>query len=505
MPRPARGRATPARSAPAAFRPGRRHARKFDLDARSGLHLPIPTRIVSNEEFVPPPQTREQAAVDHRLRVLAAREARRLGISRREFLASSGGMAAAFLAMNAVFGPYFDVLAAETTEPAATAERWPKVPFIFDVQTHHVAAGRTPTFPPLLLYRPFGGKMGNPALLDQEAAWPDLYLANYVKEVFLDSDTTLAVLSGLPSRDEAQNVLPPAKMIESRTAINGLADSRRLIAHGLFSPDLGAQDLEAMHQQVEQLKIEAWKGYPGQPLAENGRGWWMDDEQVAYPAYEFSRRVGIRTICVHKGLPLPEWDEEHSSPRDVPKAAADFPDLNFLIYHAGFKSMAAARPALEDDFQKVTDVPWISDLCRMRDANPKLTNVYMELGTTFGMLVITAPRLCAYVLGQMLESFGEDHILWGTDSIWWGSPQWQIAAFRRFQIPDDLRARCGFPALTDAAKEKILGLNAARVYGVDVKAVLKALPSDAVSKLKAAYGALGPSPSHTQYGWVATG
>jgi hypothetical protein len=121
------------------------------------------------------------------------------------------------------------------------------------------------------------------------------------------------------------------------------------------------------------------------------------------------------------------------------------------------------------------------------------------------MLVITAPRLCAYVLGQMLESFGEDHILWGTDSIWWGSPQWQIAAFRRFQIPDDLRARCGFPALTDAAKEKILGLNAARVYGVDVKAVLKALPSDAVSKLKAAYGALGPSPSHTQYGWVATG
>jgi len=414
-------------------------------------------------------------------------------------------MAAGFMALNSVFGPFFDVLAAEVTEAAAGAERWPKVPFIFDVQTHHVAAGRTPSFPPLLLYRQFGGKIGNPALVDREPAWPDLYLANYVKEVFLDSDTTLAVISGLPTRDEAENVLPPAKMIESRTAINGLAASRRLIAHGLFSPDLGAADLESMHRQVEELGIEAWKGYPGQPLAKNGRGWWMDDEKVAYPAYEFSRRVGIRTICVHKGLPLPEWDEEHSSPRDVPKAAADFPDLNFLIYHAAFKSVAAARPALADDFQQVTDVPWVSDLCRMREANSKLTNVYMELGTTFGMLAITEPRLCAYVLGLMLKAFGEDHILWGTDSIWWGSPQWQIEAFRRFQIPESLRARFGFPALTDAAKEKILGLNAARIYGVDVKAVLKGLPADAVSKLKAEYGALGPTPSHTQYGWVATG
>jgi len=493
------------RSAPAPFRPDRRFARKFALDAEAGLHLPIPTRIVSNEEFVPPPQTRAQVAVEHRLTELADREAARLGMTRRAFLASGGGMAAAFLAMNAVFGPFFDVHAAETTEPAARAERWPKPDFIFDVQTHHVAAGRTPSFPPLLRYRPFGGKMGNPALLEREAAWPDLYLANYVKEVFLDSDTSLAVISGLPARDEAQNVLPPAKMIESRTAINGLADSRRLIAHGLFSPDLGAADLESMHQQVEQLKIEAWKGYPGQPLAENGRGWWMDDEQVAYPAYEFSRRVGIRTICVHKGLPLPEWDEEHSSPRDVPKAAADFPDLNFLIYHSGFKSVAAAAPAVADDFKTVSDVPWVSDLCAMRRANPKLTNVYMELGTTFGMLVITQPRLCAYVLGMMLEAFGPDHILWGTDSIWWGSPQWQIEAFRRFQIPDDLRTRFGFPSLTAETRAKILGLNAARVYGIDVAAVRKALPADAVSKLKQEYGELGPSPSHTQYGWVDRG
>ena len=140
-----------------------------------------------------------------------------------------------------------------------------------------------------------------------------------------------------------------------------------------------------MQRQVELLKIEAWKGYPGQPLAPDGRGWWMDDEKVAYPAYEYSRRVGIKTICVHKGLPLPIWDMEHSSPRDVPKAAADFPDMNFLIYHAAFRGMGAAGRGA-DDFKTTTEHPVDLGPVRGAQENPKMTNVYMELGTTFGMV-----------------------------------------------------------------------------------------------------------------------
>jgi predicted TIM-barrel fold metal-dependent hydrolase len=260
--------------------------------------------------------------------------------------------------------------------------------------------------------------------------------------------------------------------------------------------------MEAMHSQVERLGIDAWKGYPGQPLADGSDGWWMDDEKVAYPAYEYSRKIGIRTVAVHKGLPLPEWDLDHSSPRDVPKAAADFPDINFLIYHAAFQGPAAAAEAVEDGFRTKRSVPWISDLCEARKRNPKMTNVYMDLGTTFGMLVVTEPLLCAYVLGLMLDAFGEDHVLWGTDSIWWGSPQWQIEAFRRLQMPEDLQKRFGFKALTPAVKEKILGLNAARVYGVDPKAVMSALPGDAVTKLKERYRAEGGRPSNAQYGWV---
>ena len=477
--------------------------RKCDYDAIRDTFLPIPTQIVSNEEFVPIPQTAEQRRVEAKINAIADQAAKKLGVTRRRFLASSGGMAAAFLAMNAVFGcRSFDVDPSEVMEPKATAEKFPEKEFIFDIQTHHVAAGRVIEMPPLLRYRDFGARMGNPDLKDRTHTWDDLYLANYVKEIFLDSDTVVAVITGLPSKDDAQNVLPAADMVETRAQVNGLADSRRLIAHGLFSPDLGTANMEEMQRQVELLKIEAWKGYPGQPLAPDGRGWWMDDEQVAYPAYEYSRRVGIKTICVHKGLPLPVWDLEHSSPRDVPKAALDFPDLNFLIYHAAFRSIQDLLKAAEDDFKTTTYVPWISDLCEARKKNPKMTNVYMELGTTFGMVAVTAPRAAAYIVGMMIDAFGDDHVLWGTDSIWWGSPQWQIEAFRRLQMPEEYTERFGFKPLTDEVKRKIFGLSSAKIYGIDPQAKLRALPDDALTKLKRAYQNSGGMASNTQYGWV---
>jgi hypothetical protein len=291
-------------------------------------------------------------------------------------------------------------------------------------------------------------------------------------------------------------------MVETRAQVNGLARSKRLLAHGLFSPELGTRNMEEMQMQVERLKVDAWKGYPGQPLTDDGRGWWMDDEKLAYPAYEYSRSVGIRTICVHKGLPLPAWDLEHSSPRDIPKAALDFPDLNFLIYHSAFKGVQDLLAAARDDFRTTQYVPWISDLCDARRKNPKMTNVYMELGTTFGMVAVTHPPAAAYILGMMIDAFGDDHVLWGTDSIWWGSPQWQIEAFRRLQMPEEYIVRFGFKPLTDEVKRRIFGLNAAKLYNIDPQDRLRALPSDSLERLKQSYRAAGGMRSNTQYGWV---
>src|SRR5690349_16894601 len=99
---------------------------------------PVPTRIASNEEFIPPPPTPQQLAVAERVRDLSAASARALGLDRRVFLRTGAGMAAGLLALNEVFGPYYEVSAAETKDPEAFAEKWPKDQFIFDIQTHHV-------------------------------------------------------------------------------------------------------------------------------------------------------------------------------------------------------------------------------------------------------------------------------------------------------------------------------------------------------------------------------
>ena len=121
---------------------------------------------------------------------------------------------------------------------------------------------------------------------------------------------------------------------------------------------------------------------------------------------------------------------------------------------------------------------------------------------TEGMTVSIQPLITGHILGQILEAFGEDHVVWGTDSIWWGTPQWQIEALRRFQIPKELQDKFGYKPLTNQIKDKIFGLNAAKVYGVDVAAKRKAIPADYLSKLKTAYRWHGAEPSLAAYGWV---
>lgn len=91
--------------------------------------------------------------------------------------------------------------------------------------------------------------------------------------------------------------------------------------------------------------------------------------------------------------------------------------------------------------------------------------MYAELGSTW-RAVMGDPDQAAHLLGKLLLAVGEDRILWGTDSIWYGSPQDQIAAFRAFSITEEFQERFGYPALTDAVKAKILGLNAAGVFGI---------------------------------------
>ena len=482
------------------------HAFRVGPGMRRGLRseIPLPTRLVSNEEFPPLPQTAAQRAVEDRILAHAGRLAPRLGLSRRDFLRRSGGIATSLLAMNAVFGRFFDVLPVEAADPGAFKERAGDPFFIFDVQLHYVGAGYDPgnaeagrkgavSKQALLGLRRRSQRL-NPKLASDRGTLADLSWENFVKEVFLDSETAIGLISTPPGPYPEEAVVPPKEMTHIRDEINRVTQSRRMLAHGLITPQLGQRDLDFMDQQASTLKVDAWKGYTGAAPKGFDRGWFVDDEKIAYPMLERACKLGVRRVCLHKGLPLgPVADYNH--PRDLIKAARDFPDIDFIAYHAGLLGVSSTNQSAE--------VPWTSEFCRMRQKEPGLKNIYMELGSTFGQLATINPTACAHLLGQVIAAFGADHVLWGTDSIWYGTPQWQIEAFRRFDIPDALVEKHGYAPLTRPVKEQIFGLNAARLFKVDLNAKRHDIPQDYLSRMKMSYLDEGPVPSHRWYGWVA--
>ena len=481
------------------------HAFQIRPGMRRGLRteLPLPLRLVSNEEFPPLPQTAAQRQVEDRILAEAARLGPRLGLDRREFLRRSGGMATSLLAMNAVFGHFFDVLPVEAQDSAAFKDRSGAPYFIFDVQLHYVSTGYDPTNAEAsrkgavskgaLLGLRKNSRRLNPRLESDRGTLDDLAWGNMIKEVFLDSETAIGLISTPPGPYPQDAVVPPKEMTHFRDEINRVTQSRRMLAHGLVSPQLGQADLDFMDQQAATLKVDAWKAYTGAAAKGFDRGWFLDDEKIAYPMLEKARKTGVKRFCVHKGLPLgPVADYNH--PRDLIKAAKDFPDIDFLVYHAGLQSVAGAKSTGE--------IPWTTEFCQMAKKSGS-KNIYMELGSTFGQLVTTNPTACAHLLGQIVDAFGADHVLWGTDSIWYGTPQWQIEAFRRFEIPQALVDQHRYAPLTRQVKEQIFGLNAARVFAVDVNAKRNEIPKDYLTRMKMAYLDEGADPSHRFYGWVA--
>jgi len=504
------------------------------------LRSPIPTQMVSNGEYMPNPQTEAQRRVEARIQELAGEVSKKLGVSRRQFLAGSGGIAASFLAMNEVHGAeFFKVSRDEMFEPNARAGNAPPADlFVFDDQLHtirsdpahdpmapgnvlrDIAEGNHSSLNPMDLPDELGGinTPWNPALVGLPNINLNFQLVQFMKDVYLDSQVTIGVLSNntsaavpgempRPPRDitesEAGEFLNASQTASVRDWVNQIAGSTRMLAHGQLFPGIGNQHDPVYgdyHRwQIENLKPDSWKGYTSANSAKVANDseslmtrWVLDDEGVAYPMYEVitdprysayaNEHPGFYNLCIHKGLSTDAPDDPSSAPlgypSDIPKAARDWPQLNFLIYHScirpGFwvlnalldvRSGRTLGPELEgwDGGPPVPDILWTT---RFLITSRPHRNVFSELGTTFASSVITFPTVCAHILGQGLRFFGEDRIVFGSDSVWYGGPQWQIEALWRFQIPEDIRSRYAYPELTERAKRKIFGLNNARLYGI---------------------------------------
>jgi hypothetical protein len=109
------------------------------------------------------------------------------------------------------------------------------------------------------------------------------------------------------------------------------------------------------------------------------------------------------------------------------------------------------------------------------------------------------PDGAAHALGKLVKYCGENNVLWGTDSIWYGSPQDQIEAFRAFQISPELRAKHGYAEITPALRAKIFGLNGSRIYGISADEVKKHTRADRIGKERLAYRE-HPEPHYLTYG-----
>lgn len=476
---------------------------------------PIPTRVVSNGEFNPMPQTAAQKSVQGQIEALADRFAKRAGLGRREFLKTASGMAAAFLAMNEVHGWIFDVAAAEASDFDAARERAEGLAAqrIFDDQTHFNRDDlRNPE--PIDVGK-FAAKHWNPGMLDEMGIIHERFqFENFLKEVYLDSDTNVALLSTVPFEDRPW-LLSNEQMALSRDLVNGLAGSRRMLIHSAFTPGIDGW-LDDVDEAIERLKPDSWKGYTiGDPLApaNSKHPWRMDDEKLVYPFYQKIQQAGITTVCVHKGLVPRDYEQSmknvwrHATVEDVGRAAADWPGLDFVIYHSGLRPFVEIPDLDAAEFEETGYIQWVSDLAEIPEKFG-VSNVYGEVGTSFANTVVTQPRLCAGMMGTLLKGLGSDHVLWGTDSTWYGSPQWQIEAFRRLEIPEDLRERHGFAPLggaTSATKSAVFWDNGARLYGLAGGGTAGRVEPDSIDEMRASYQAAGLTRSNLRYGYVHSG
>jgi len=195
----------------------------------------------------------------------------------------------------------------------------------------------------------------------------------------------------------------------------------------------------------------------------NGHGYDLTDPAVGLPVVQQAHDLGVKVFCAHKGLPLQRFDLSHNSPEDLVAVAKLFPDMQFVVFHSAFEREIHEGPYDPNRATRGTNA-LIAALDR--HGVPPNSNVWCELGTTWRE-VLSHPDQAAHVLGKLLGRVGEDRVLWGTDAIWYGSPQPQIMAFRAFEITAEFQDRYHYPALTGERKRKVFGLNAQRLLGLD--------------------------------------
>jgi uncharacterized protein len=506
--------------------------------------LPVDVLPASNEEYFPPPPTREQLAIMSLANGETERLRRKFGMSRAQFVRTAAATAIGFWAIDTVrMGRFGNYGFAQARRPDACDLEWDHRrgaeslrnrpgEFIFDVQTHHVD--------PDALWRTL-----NPALEAFFAAvWPqareggeldpieNLNRFHYLKELFLDSATSCTVLSCVPTSPDTANPLPLAEAALTVRTVNELARSRRCVMHAFVMPNRGsigptgprrrplflAEELELMMERANRYRdiLRGWKTYCPWGDVPNAGGWFLDtDTGMAFleQVLRVSRRVERvpPVVATHKGFALPGFDQRAATPRDIGPAARQYRGVRFLVYHSGYNIGDVQRPYAGDArarsdtntvdglIKSLRESRWDASRFKKKgEAFGNVPNVYAELGSVWRS-VMDDPDQAAHLLGKLITHVGPKRVCWGTDSLWYGSPQPELVALRRFQFSERGKERYNLPfglegdvddptrkakRPKDTIRNAILGRNAARAYRIDPDDRRRRISCDAVNQLR---------------------
>jgi uncharacterized protein len=467
--------------------------KKSDVDA--DLSSPIPLGPSSNGEVPPEPRTRRHDLAEELFRRIVDEKSKRLGMTRRKFIDSSCGTLAGLWVSWQVAScsrdsegmgvpgtgqdAGYDVPRDISAQDAAAIDREVgshNVPsdaledqaradamlagdeFIFDVQVHN----RVPNPP------------WNASLCNDGPNKGAVCPSEWLRQIFVASDTSVACLSGYPTNTPSIEVRDSLKRL-----IDMVQGSPRLLIHANVFPENGAPEFAAMQTTAAMYPVAAWKTYPergGTPL----------NQRTEF--FAAARQASVKIVAAHRGLGGGPGYNDPYSPRDVVAAAAapENQDFTFLVYHSGIDNgIREVRPFNAMNPSGIDRLIMALDEFKIGQEG-KVNNVYAELGSTWNRVM--RDRLEAtHTIGKLLRYLGPDRILWGTDSMNDGNPSAQIAAFRVFEMDAVVQAMYGYPALTPEVKRKILGLNAARVYDIDPSVVRRKLRDDDISQLQFAW------------------
>ncbi|APV50919.1 amidohydrolase [Betaproteobacteria bacterium GR16-43] len=466
-----------------------------------GLRLPVKLDTTTNGEFAPIPLSPVHLEARQRAFESCGLNAKHVGLDRRGFLVSACGVATTLLGFNAAYaragmtGGYYELPKEAALDNALARSAVDGSEFIFDVQGHFVNPSgawlkRLPKGA-----KPLGFATSRDACKVHQGPGDFDYLRcvgpdQFVKDVFLDSDTDLMVLSFVPSTREGEPLTIQEAEATARI-VEKLEGTHRMYIHGRVNPNQPG-DLEGMDELASRHKIAAWKTYT--QFGPGGKGFFLDDEP-GLAMIEKARKLGIRNVAIHKGLPFGPKSYEHSTCVDIGRVAKRFPDVNFLIYHSGF---VAEKGEGAYDAKRTDGVDALVTSLLENGIKPN-ANVYAELGSSW-RFAMRDPDTAAHMMGKLFKHCGENNVLWGTDSVWYGSPQDQVQAFRTFQIAPELRAKHGYPEITPALRAKVFGVNALKLYPVPKDVLDKHLRGDRVARAREEYRAERADPTFLTHG-----